>query len=520
MLQWLKRDHVAQALATDRSAQKIIDGFSYVDPCKALEEAHTWLGSIAETASFKLQRRYELLELLDGATLESNTRLLVQYLELPPGDAQSERFWQVATDFWKRLGGGYLQCARQAANAEMVTSALKPRLPRLAALGLRALRLQMKWALLRYAAVRNELWGECGRFLMLAEAQNGALTPSAPLAGNRVLGSPYQEMLKLMLFWQAMPSGLSPFDQHVAEQLVVQLAPKAACHRQLAQECDFFFDVDGVRPLARWAPNAQITAATRFIDATASCEALRELYTAASRAQTVPLERYLGPAAEPYVVKRVLRHLWVGWGKTPPQRASRRLKANNSMLAVYGFDAVLGLIMGQSAPALSLALAPAAGEVDLARTDRWVASDISATGLGVVVPQGKGQMLCVGQLVALRTEREPTWRIGIVRRVSGLQRQHHLGIQVLSQRALPVYLRTLTGARQGRAPVAGILLSDTPSASGSFHILARRDLFGTSEAIEAVFGAQPSALTLEPAGEAESGQDFDWLRYKLATVVH
>jgi hypothetical protein len=147
--------------------------------------------------------------------------------------------------------------------------------------------------------------------------------------------------------------------------------------------------------------------------------------------------------------------------------------------------------------------------------DTWIAEDMSAGGCGVIVPQGKGVDLRVGMLVAMRIQVELSWSVGIIRRVGELKyRQHQLGIQVLSRAALPVFVRTLAGARQGRKRECGILMSEHPSPSGYLHIVMRRDLFSGNEPVEATFGDRDTAVTLQPGGVLETGHDFDWLYYK------
>jgi hypothetical protein len=176
--------------------------------------------------------------------------------------------------------------------------------------------------------------------------------------------------------------------------------------------------------------------------------------------------------------------------------------------SVQGYQNVLGLVAPHSAQG------PAAARVLL--SDAWIAEDVSAGGCGVIVPQGKGEGLRVGMLVALRTQAQSSWNVGIIRRVNEKNyRQHQLGIQFISAAALPIHLRTLTGARQGRTRESGILLAEQPSPAGNLYIVIRRDLFSGREPVEALIGAQEASVMLEPGGVVESGHDFDWLYYKF-----
>jgi len=191
-------------------------------------------------------------------------------------------------------------------------------------------------------------------------------------------------------------------------------------------------------------------------------------------------------------------------------RAHVRRRTAMRLLVMRGYQHVLGAIEPATSEGLDFS--------DTLAYDSWIAEDVSTGGYGVVVPAGKGEWLRVGVLVALRTETESSWDIGIVRRVKGDDhRQHRVGIQLISKAAVPVTLRKASGVAAGGKRQSAILLSARPSGSGSLHIVARRDLLGGRESIEATYGNPPTTVTLAAGGVVESEQDFDWLRYKLLT---
>lgn len=511
MLAWLKRDKVDHPLATPKGADKIIGGISAREPCKALEEANQWLSSINETAAFKLQRRLELVDALDVVTRKSQERLIDEYLGLAEGDAQEKRIWQPASNFWKLLGDAYLACARQSSDPNSVPAAVKDRLPLVATRGLRALRNQLKWTLLQYGILRSEFWGECGRFAMLAESVECAAYPIELFANGIARSSPNDEMLRIMMFWSAMPSGLSPIEQDIAERLVVHLTPKFRAGAQVADKYDYFFDLDGSRPPLRFVRSAPVGAATRYFDVGEGRAAVHALYSATASSANLPVGINWGPAAENNIVLRVLKHLSVHWAEELPPRAATRQKSESSMEAVHGYSSVAGLVAPQREQGLALIGAPL--------SETWVTEDMSNGGCGAIVPHSKGDGLRVGVLVALREQADLPWKIGIIRRIKGHNyRQHHVGVQFLSRGAVPVYLRTLTGAKQGRKRECGILLSSRPTPNGHLHILLQRDLFSGREPVEATFGDQETAVILEPGGVVESGHDFDWLRYRSSEI--
>ncbi len=505
MLAWLKRDKVDHPLANDKAARKIVGAFSHRDPCRTLEEANPWLVSINETAGFRLRRRFELLDLIDEAVRKSHERLVDSYVRLPDDDPQGRRLWKAASDFWKLLGDGYLACARQCSLADGTPNGMTAQLPLLAARGLRALRYQLKWVLLRYGAVRSEFWGECGRFVMLAETVDGAARTIDLFSG--IQASPNDELLRLMMYWAASPSALSPIEQDIAERLVVYMTPKLRCSASLKDDYDYFFDLDGSRPPLRLVPSAPVSPATRFFDVGEARDTLRAMQSIVRGSGRLPAGLDLGLGAEDNIVVRVLRHLRTHWAKELPPRAAARQKTDERLNSVQGFQHVLELIAPEAAGGLA-----AAGAL---LNDSWIAEDVSSGGCGVIVPQGKGEGLRVGMLVATRTQTASSWSIGIIRRVNELQyRQHQLGIQVLSRAALPVFLRTQTGARQGRTQECGIMLSAQASPSGNLYVVMRRDHFSGREPVEATFGDADTPMILRAGGVLESGHDFDWLYFR------
>ena len=508
MLSWLKGDKVDHPLANAKEAKKLIDDFPYKDPWKTLEDANYWLGSVNETEGFKVDHRFEVIDMLDVATRKSQEQLLNAYVVLTEGDrVQEKRIWKTVTEFWKLLGDGYLACVSQAQIAKNVPSAFKPQLPVLAARTTRALRYQMKWVLMRYGVVRSGLWEEFARCALLAESV-GAVEKMVELYPGAEQSSLCYEFLRAMMLWAASPSGLSPVEQDIAERLVVRLTPKFRYGVKPWDGCDYCFDLAEARPPLRLVRSTPVSAATRYFDVNEARQAAQALHTQVSSNGHIPSSVNLGPAADGPMAARVLKHLGINWAKEMPARASERRKTALRLSVTHSYQNVQGAIEPGTGEGLNFS--------DTLSHDSWIAEDVSAGGYGVIVPAGKGEWLCVGILVALRTEIDSSWNLGVIRRVKGDEhRQHHIAIQLISKVPVPVYLRSMTGVEQGSKRQNAILLSARPSPSGSLHIVARRDLFAGREPLEAMFGNPASTVMLDPGGVVESGHDFDWLRYKL-----
>ena len=514
MLSWLKGDKVDHPLADAKKAKEIIDGFPYKDTWKTLEEACYWLNSISETSEYKLEQRFERIDMLDVATRKTQEAMLNAYVKLPDSDRmQEKRIWKTITDFWKALGDAYLLCVDQARETKNVSGNMRPRLPVLAARATRALRQQMKWVLMRYSVVRPSLWEEFSRCCVLAESADAVektieLYPGVSGAGET--SSQCHEFLRAMMLWAGSPGGLSPVEQDVADRVVARFTPKFRYARKPWDGCDYCFDLADGRPPLRLMRSTPVTASTRYFDVADARQAVQSLQALISGTGNIPSGVDLGPAADGAMAARVLKHLSLNWAKEMPARTFERRRTALSLHVVHGYQGVLG------------AIEPGLGEgLDFSEAvpqDQWVAEDASTGGYGVVVPAGKGEWLRVGLLVALRPETEDKWSLGVIRRVKGDEhRQHRIGIQLISKSPVPVHVRTAMGVELGSKRQPAILLSARVSPNGSMHIVARRDLLTGREPVEAAIGDSgglEAAAMLDPGGVVESGYDFDWLRYK------
>ncbi|MEQ1772689.1 MAG: hypothetical protein ABL891_02795 [Burkholderiales bacterium] len=512
MLSWLKGDKVDHPFADAKHAQKVIASFPANDPWQTLEDANYWLDSINAATGFKLSRRFELLDSLDIATRKAQKALLAAYHDLGENDKiQEKRIWKTMADFWRVAAAGYLACAAQAQDVKNVTSDVRPLLPAMTARGLRALRHQMKWMLFRYGMVRPETWAETAQYVSLAEAGGFAGKPIDVYPASRP-SSVNHEFLRLMMLWASSPSGLSPVEQDIAERMIAHLTPKFRYELKQWDGCDYCFDLDGLRPPLRLMRSTPISAGTRFFDASEARQAAQAMLSLVTSTGTLPADLALGTNADAVIVGKVLKHLLFNWAKDMPPRASERRKTAMTLNVVHGYQSVQGAVAPELSEGLDFS--------DTLAHDTWVAEDASAGGFGVIVPAGKGEWLKVGVLVGVRSETESSWSVGVIRRVkSDEHRQYHIGIQLISRTALLVHLRTLNALEQGGKRQSAILLSTQPSPNGSLHVIARRDLLGGTEALEAMYGNPPSTVMMESLGVVEAGDDFDWLRYKLSEPI-
>ena len=76
MLKWITGSKVDHPLADPKQARALVAELPPYDPIKALEEITRWLESLVDAEGFKLERLYEVIDLLDG-TGRSHHRKIV-----------------------------------------------------------------------------------------------------------------------------------------------------------------------------------------------------------------------------------------------------------------------------------------------------------------------------------------------------------------------------------------------------------------------------------------------------------
>src|SRR5688572_32818233 len=134
------------------------------DASKALVEISELLESITQTDSFKLDRRYENIDLLDGAAKNHQRKLAQDYLAMPRQQKfQENRLWTTSYGFWKDLGDAYIRCVQDHESNAGGAAAIRKSMPVIVARALRALTLQLKWTMWRYGVIEPRIWTELAR---------------------------------------------------------------------------------------------------------------------------------------------------------------------------------------------------------------------------------------------------------------------------------------------------------------------------------------------------------------------
>jgi len=494
-----------------REAKQLIAELPAHDAAKSLEKLTFWLNSISGTDGFKLDYRYELLDLLDQAAKNPQRKLSQEYLATDRHNKQREyKLWTTVFEFWKMLGGAYLQCVEQYQAGASGASAFRKDLPAAIARALRTMTQQLKWALLRYGPIDDRVWGEIGRLYIFAET-NGMASPSIEIyPGVQGRGTVQQEFIKALVLSISSTDGLTPIMQEIAERTVAHFGTLYTLQAMPAPGCNYFFDLSMRKPGARVRKNAQPNKMTRFFGAAKALPALEQLALEIKTNNSVPSHINFGGSFEPELVLQVMGHLALYWSDEPPARGFERRKTATRLTVVHSFNQVLEHI------------SPDAEDNSLDfqaqyRSESWIVENVSDGGFGAIIPEVKGDWITLGSLLGVRTETAKYWGAGVIRRLMCDEfGQRQVGIQVLSSTAIPVALSPAATASSFNAMREGapaVLLSTSPDKNGEIALLLKAGSFTPGQAL--VMSVRGKQHELRASKLLEGGEDFDWAKFQV-----
>jgi hypothetical protein len=499
-----KVDH---PMADPKRARQIVDELPASDAVKALAEITEWLESLNQTDGFKLDRRFENIDLLDGAAKNHQRKLAQDYLAMPRQQKfQENRLWTTSFGFWKQLGDGYIRCVHDHEANAGGAAAIRKSLPAILARALRALTLQLKWTYLRYGLVEPRVWSDLARLYQLAEQKGWADGEIAIYPGAHGSGTVKRELLKALMLSASSPEGLPPLRQEIAERTVAHFSQAFSLSAR-PEGCTHCFDLAAPKAPVRLFKGAAPSATLRFFGAGRACAELGQLAARITEQGHVPPDVNLGGNYDKEVVAAVLRHLGMQWSEKPPARSSERRQTAGRITVVPGLTEIMGVLDPATSDALDFSQQQAAPSAE-----SWIVVNVSDGGYGAIIPPQKSDWIKVGTLVGVQNEVSSThWGVGLIRRITRDEHQQRkVGIQLLTRTAIPIKVAR-SGA--GREQQAAILLSTSPDKQGEIGVVMRDGIFNASDSLDMM--VKDKAYLLMPTGMVEDGDDFDWAKFKV-----
>ncbi len=473
-----KADH---PLANPKEVRRVLDTLP-AQELKALDELSHWHESVSTAAGFKPAERLQVTGALDEAAQPRLRKLSRDYFAATrPSRYQENLLWTQMHEYWRQAGlawartvDGFLQ-ANDARG--LATAAVR---------ALRALAQQIKWQHLRYGPIDPKVWSVINNVFAAAEARGVADARS--------------EFLKVAMFSASSPDGLLPPEIELAEKLVSELAGNFVIAAAPARELLYWTDLAQAMAPVRMAKPPTPVPTLRHFGPGGGVARLQDIIKRLETTGQVPSDLNL-VGADPEVVLEVLRHLAVYWSPEPPARQHPRHPVKSRLAIAHGFDGVIEALGGAGGGSLDF-------DAKGTGAESWIVDNVSAGGIGAVVPQMKGDWLRVGTLLAMQPDGGANWVVGMVRRLSRTSTQEaRVGIQTLSR--APALAKF---SMRGLGEHVGVLLPSPVLGSGETSIALKAGIYARGQNLEAEMQGQHHVFM--PQGTPESGDDYELVRFR------
>jgi hypothetical protein len=513
VISWFGRGKPEHPLADSARMQQLIAGLPAGGGAQALGAIGEWLEQMNRAGNLKLEHRFRNLDLLDAASRDHERALLLEYLATPRHKKSHENtLWTSAFRFWRELGEGYQHCLRQAETSSGA-AAFKASVPIFAGRASRALRQQLRWALLRYESAETRVWTDLAKLYQSAEAGGYIDEPIAVYPGSSGSGTIKQELTKALMLSASSTDSLPPISQDITARLVAHFSRFFVIANEPCAGCTHWFDLAAPKAPVRLLKNAPSASTVRYIGAGAGLGELEQLRAHIAYTRSMPEDINLNGRLNDEVVVDLLKHLEQDWaGKTQARRFERR-KVATRVTVVPGLMEIVEMLEFAYNDSLDFTIQQSA--------ESWIVEDMSEGGYGAVIPSVAGDWVEVGSLIGVEGETFRDWRVGIVRRVTRTEQQQRVGVQLLTQAGSLVKLRRPIDAAPQGAPSGyqqAVLISAKPEADQEIDVAMKKDVFGEQDTVE--MQGWDETYLLRPRETVERGNDYTIARFKVMRVLH
>jgi len=475
-----KADH---PMANPKEARRILEQLP-AQELKALDELAHWHESVSLAEGFKPAERLQLLAAIDEAAQPRARKVARDYFAAArPSRYQENLMWTQLHEYWRQAGYAWARAVDALLQAGKGGDARA--LPAAAVHALHALGQQIKWQHMRYGPIDNAVWGIINKVYAVAEA--------------RGIAEAKAEFLKIAMFSASSPDGLLPLEIELAERLIGEFAAGFALAAAPARELLYWTDLAQPMAPARATKAPPAAPGLRLFGPGAALGTLQGLIERIEATGQVPSGVNLGGSYEPEAALEVMRHLALYWAPEPPERKNPRHSVKSRLAIAHGFEGVLGALGGGSGGSL---------DFDQRGAESWIVENVSAGGIGAIVPQMKGDWLRVGTLLAMQPDGGTNWVVGMIRRVNRVSNQEaRVGIQTLSR--APALAKF---ALRGVGEQVGVLLPSPVLGSGETSIALRAGTYTRGQNLETEMGGRQHVYMAQSV--AERGDDYEVVRFR------
>jgi hypothetical protein len=480
---------------------------SATDPLRKVEEAGFWLEAFRQGVRADPLRVYQVVDRLDDLVQGHRLELTREYLGAG-GRQQTyreRRIWNAIVHLARELAAGYETTLQLFQAGEPNSEAVTPLVPTIAARALRALTLELRWNLLRYAAVEPSFWSRTGALYAYAERErflSRQFKVYPAMAGDSTVR---REYLRALILSVSGTENLLPASQVVAERVIATIAEFFLLHRRPAAGCHFAVDLLASRPPYRVGDGVAPARTVRFFgpgDAAVMVDRMAQRTVESGR---VPAELGLVGEANAGSVLEVLQHLSRHWDPSPPARSELRQRVLSTLNVAHGFDPVLEAVSAEQGSA----------DVDEI-TEAWTAENESSGGFGAVLPARDGDWLAIGALVAAKPTWPASWSLGVIRRLSTDEMgRRAVGVQILARGGVAVELSPLPIGAAGDSHPAVLLPAGAQATLTGAEVTLVVAHGTLSWSLSYAMRIQERTYSVNPLRVVESGDDFDVVSFAI-----
>lgn len=485
-------------MADPKAAHALLEDLPKNDPFKALQEITAWLESLNSDEVIRLDHRFAVVRLLDETARTHEVKVVRDYFSSDLQSALHEkRLWKGMSEYYAALAQAYHGMLDGCRNGAKGASALKSQRTLLAARGLNALAGHLKCVAAHYAPVDQESWEQLGEYYADAE-EEGYLDDVVSLYSGSNQGLSVRHLFAgIVMWWGAGVGSLKPLQIHLSERMAAHLCRDFSATAEPGEDTLYSFNLDQARQPARYNSEAGLEPGQRFVGY-GSVQALMTPLAEKLAKNIVPGEVNLGGSFSPEVVEEVVKRLISSWLAAPPSRRNARRNLQVNINIVRGFP---GLIDVATHPDDKEPLSAV-----------WVAEDVSATGFRCVLDGSRSTGLKVGSLVGFRPENVKHWGAAIVRRLRHDDNKLDVGVEIFTNRIVVVVLRE-EGGEVNAPESSAIWLGQAGAGTGEVRVLLRPGNFDEKESLRMRQAGKNYLLV--PQGQAEKGEDYDLMRYRV-----
>jgi hypothetical protein len=440
-----------------RHAEEFLGRLPRDDPFRMLEEITFWVKALRDAYGIVPQRAFEVLDVLDVTAKAPQRTLTSDFIALGSRyqKFQAQRTWNTSFQFSRELGATYQYLVDQYRKRTSGSELLRPVLPVIVARAIRALRLELKWSLLRQGPVDQVLWKLAGALYSYAEESKFATDSLKVYPGAPELSSVQQEYLQALMLAVSATDTLLPENLHLVDFLIEHYAGFFALVRTPRRGCHYYVDVANANAPARLVDRVAPAPGIRYFGPDKAAKMLDRMIESISERGMVPPEINPDGMHKAASILEALDHVARYWDLSPPTRASERKTAVTRISVVHGFASILTMVSGDSQ------------DLDFdSNVETWRVENESQGGYGAVITETASDWLEIGSLLGIREEEGASWGIGLVRRlVRPAAGTMYVGIESLSRGAVKATVSMTSGP--ARRELSALLLPS--SSEGSAH---------------------------------------------------